>query len=104
MNATISAARLYIDQTWKGHDGWLSATQDPFRYSIGRGISIFASSYENEHLTWGILASTLKGLQDCLIANSWYQTAIFTIFDSNWGHVGDGSVMESVAGMLSGDE
>ena len=102
MISTIGAARIHINQTWKaqGHDGWLPATQDPFRYSIGLGVSVFASSYEGQHLTWGILDSAFRGLEDCLIQNKWYQNAMFRIYDSGWGHVGDGSVVEAVAAMI----
>lgn len=102
MNATISAARQYIEQIWKaqGHDGWIPATHDPFRYSIDLGVSVFATRGANQHLTWGILDSALRGLEECLIRNSWYQNAMFRIFDSNWGQVGDGSVVEAVAAMI----
>lgn len=102
MNSTISAARQHIDQTWKahGHDGWLPATLDPFKYTIDLGVTVFASSSENQHLTWGILDSALRGLEDCLIRNALYQNAMFRIFDSDWGQVGDGSVVEAVAAMI----
>ena len=69
------------------------ATEDPFRFDIDIGVSVAAKSRPNEHLTWGILSSTLRGLQECLFPNDWYEEVVFKIFDSAWGPVGDGSVM-----------
>ena len=69
-----------------------STTEDPFRFDINVGVSIAAKSRPNEHLTWGILSSTLRGLQECLFPNDWYYEAVFKTFDSAWGPVGDGSL------------
>lgn len=104
MDSAITTARLDINQTLMehGHDGWLSHSEDPFRLHTQRGVSVMAKSAQSQHLTWGILDSTMKGLQDCLIKNKWYQAAWFQIFDGQWGQVGWGSLMESVAGMESG--
>lgn len=69
-----------------------STVEDPFRFDINIGVSIGAESSPHEHLTWGILSSTLRGLQECLLPNDWYNEAAFKIFDSDWGPVGDGSL------------
>lgn len=90
MSLTINAAKSYAERKIKLEgDGWL---EDPFWFDINIGISVAARSRPNQHLTWGILSSALRGLQECLFPNDWYEEGRFQIFDSDWGHVGDGSL------------
>ena len=71
-------------------DGWLPASDDPFRYNINAGIAIGVRSVRNEHLTWGVLGNALRGFLECVSVNEWYDEAHFDIFDGDSGHVGVG--------------
>lgn len=94
MNRTIKNAydRIQLLVQISG-DGWLPEGSDPFRYDDHLGARIFAISAQDENLTWGILGSTLKGIQDCVIYNGWSQGVVFQIFDGPWGHVGNGNIV-----------
>ena len=93
MSLTIDAAKSYVKRTIDVRgDGWLPPSKDPFQFDINVGVSLAASSAPHQHLTWGILGSALRGLQECLLQNGWYKEAHFQIFDSDWGHVGDGTL------------
>ena len=94
MSNTIRNAQIHVKDVMAAQgDGWLSADEDPFKYDDYLGARIFAKSVVGQHLTWGILGATLKGLQDCVIRNGWYQDVTFQVFDGGWGHVGSGSVL-----------
>ena len=91
MRLTLEAAKAYADRKIKVEgDGWLPHSKDPFRFDIDIGISVAARSRPDQHLTWGILSSAIRGLQECLFPNDWYEEGNFQIYDSDWGHVGDG--------------
>ena len=99
MRNTIKNALAQIDIIIRtSGDGWLPEEYDPFRYDDHSGAKIYAKSAENQHLTWGILGTSLKGLQECVIRNAWFQDAIFQIFDGAWGHVGNGYIVKSGPG------
>ena len=96
MALTINSARVYIKRAIQVRgDGWLPASNDPFRYDINAGIALAASSAPNAHLTWEVLGNTLRGLQECLVVNEWYDEARFEVFNGDYGHVGDGTLTNS---------
>lgn len=96
MTETISSATAYVATTIRSSgDTWLPTKDDPFVFGDKLAVRFKAKSAKKQHLTWGILGSTLKGLQDCLIYNEWYQEARMQIFDAPWGHVGDGSLVRT---------
>ena len=100
-NAITNAQRWVLTVIRASGDSWLPKREDPFSYDDKLGAHITARSTQNHHLTWGILGNALKGLQDCVIRNEWYQDAVFQIFDGPWGHVGDGSVLGSAQSTIS---
>lgn len=94
MTKTISSATSYVEMIIRSSgDGWLPT--DPFVFEDKHGLRFMVESAKKQHLTWGILESTLKGLQDCVIYNGWYQEVRLQIFDAPWGHVGDGSLLRT---------
>jgi len=96
MTKTISRAKSDVEAIiHSSGDSWLPTKDDPFVFEDNLGVSFMAKSAEKQHLTCGILGTTLKGLQDCEIYNEWYQEARMQIFDAPWGHVGDGSLLRS---------
>ena len=90
---TINAAINYIERAIHVRgDGWLPASNDPFRYDINAGIAVAAESAPNVHLTWGVLGNALRGLLNCVAVNQWYNEAKFEVFNGDSGHVGDGAL------------
>ena len=90
---TINAAIRYIERAIQARgDGWLPASNDPFRYDLNAGIAIAARSAPNVHLTWGVLRNALRGLLNCVAVNEWYDEAQFEVFNGDSGHVGDGAL------------
>ena len=91
--ATINAAISYIERAIHVRgDGWLPASNDPFRYDINAGIAVAAESAPDAHLTWVVLGNALRGLLNCVAMNQWYNEANFEIFNGDSGHVGDGAL------------
>lgn len=90
---TVNAAISYIERAIHVRgDGWLPASNDPFRYDINAGIAVAASSAPNVHLTWGVLGNALRGLLNCVAVNGWYDEAYFEVYNGDSGHVGDGAL------------
>lgn len=90
---TVNAAISYIERAIHVRgDGWLPASNDPFRYDINAGIAVAARSAPNVHLTWGVLGNALRGLLNCVAVNGWYDEAYFEVYNGDSGHVGDGAL------------
>ena len=93
MTFTINAAINYIERVIHNRgDGWLPASNDPFRYDINAGIAVAVRSAPNVHLTWSVLGDALRGLLNCIAVNQWYDEAHFEVFNGDSGHVGDGAL------------
>ncbi|KAL9001559.1 MAG: hypothetical protein Q9169_000134 [Polycauliona sp. 2 TL-2023] len=100
--STIRDARLFIAgaiaSTSIRPDSRLPTDRDPFEFPRSETpskVSVRWQSGQDHHLTWGILAVVMKGLEDCLVKNDqlpWVAT--WHVFDGGqegevgWGMIG----------------
>ena len=91
-------------------DGWLPDIWDPYSADFLYGCLICAQSNDKpgpggvkQHLTWGILNSTLEGLFNIACVQGYSQEMNFEVMDSKWGIVGKGYIIaRHVPGALEG--
>ncbi len=92
-------------------DGWLPADRDPYSADIGYGCYISMQSNSvpgpggrKQHLTWGIMNSTLEGLFNIAYVQGYSQEMRFKVLDSGLGIVANGSIKAGHLGLEKGDD
>ena len=99
--STIRDARLFIAgvlaTTSVRPDSRLPPEKDPFEFprsDTRSQMSITWQSKKYRHLTWGILAAAMKGLEDCLVINDQLPWVVsWHVFDrAQGGEVGYGMI------------
>lgn len=96
MSSTLLVAIDYVETHIDRHgDGWLSGHDDPFSCDQGLGVTVSVRSIQGQHMTYGILRSTLKGIRDFLLVNHRYVGAMFEVAERGIGMVGSGVVEAS---------
>ncbi|KAL8766845.1 MAG: hypothetical protein Q9209_006503 [Squamulea sp. 1 TL-2023] len=80
-------------------DGWLPEDRDPYLedHKFGCYISMGSSKLPGpggvkQHLTWGIMNSTLAGLMKIAYIEGYAQEMRFDVLDSGWGMVAYGYI------------
>ncbi|KAL8758551.1 MAG: hypothetical protein Q9199_001404 [Rusavskia elegans] len=94
-------------------DGWLPAKQEPYTedFQYGCYISMWSNSLpgdggRKQHLTWGIMNSTLEGLLNIAYVQGYSYEMKFDVVDSGWGRVSEGYIKAGsiyAAGLREGD-
>lgn len=100
IGGTIRQAQQSVEQIMEIHgDGWLPRDLDPYIADEYLGCHIFAESNKlpgpggvRQHLTWGILNSTLQGLFQIAYIQGYSQEMNWRVVDGRWGQVGNGYI------------
>ncbi|KAL8837229.1 MAG: hypothetical protein Q9170_002602 [Blastenia crenularia] len=109
VGATAQHAQNVVNEVIRSQgDGWLPPMHDPYTMDFLWGCYIHTISSKKlgpsgatQHLTWGILSSTYKGLFQIAYVQGYSQEMTFDVLDSNWGTVGHGYIMAgSIYGTL----
>jgi len=96
MASTLLLALSYVETHMdRSGEGSLSRRDDPFNYDTGLGVKLSVGSSQGQHMTYGILRSTLKGIRDYLYAMHRYVGAMFVIAEADIGMVGSGVIEAS---------
>lgn len=96
MSSTLLLAQSYVEaHIDRSGDGPLSIRDDPFKFDSGVGVKLSIESAQGQHMTYGILRSTLKGIRDYLYAMHRYKGALFAIAEGDLGMVGSGVIEAS---------
>ena len=99
INATIN---FIHDQLAASGDGQLPQNVDPFIYDLEQGIFIRCNSSSGQHLTWGILDTTISWLNVHLSGYVQYRTEVtFFMWDAPWGLVGSGEITAGYSGVAT---
>ena len=98
--ALLNATKNFIQAQFAASgDGQLPQDVDPFYYDLNDGCFFEAQSLPGEHLTWGILSTTLGWLYKHLGESAQYRSgASFGIRDSGWGAVAIGHITFGYSG------
>jgi len=71
MASTLLLALSYVEtHIDRSGDGSLSRRDDPFNYDTGLGVKLSVGSSQGQHMTYGILRSTLKGTRDLSVCDA----------------------------------
>ncbi len=93
MASTLLLALSYVETHMdRSGDGSLSRRDDPFNYDTGLGVKLSVGSSQGQHMTYGILRSTLKRIRNYLYAMHRYVGAMFVITEADIGMVGSGVI------------
>ena len=86
----LNETRNFItEQLAASGDGQLPQSVDPFVFDSQAGCYFNATSLKGEHLTWGILGTTVNWLYKHMGERAQYREgATMWISDSDWGSVG----------------
>ncbi|KAI4102255.1 MAG: hypothetical protein L6R37_004505 [Teloschistes peruensis] len=100
IGGTIRRAQHNVKQIMKIHgDSWVPEEIDPYTDDPRFGCYFYAKSNPlpgpggvAQHLTWGILNSTLEGLYQIAYVQGYSQEMNWRVVDSKWGQVGNGYI------------
>ncbi len=80
-------------------DRWLPADREPYTkdFQYGCYVSMWSNNLPAEggrkqHLTWGIMNSTLEGLRNIAYVQGYSYEMKFDVVDSGWGIVSEGYI------------
>lgn len=100
IEATIKQAQNAVKAIMEtSGDRWLPSGLDPYIEDAKYGCYFYAESNKQlgpgmrrQHLTWGILSSTLVGLYHFAVIQRYSQEMEWRVLDASWGFVGSGKI------------